>query len=190
MPHLGNRRVLLPHRVHHQTTNRPPNVCPRLQPGELLWGHVDCELRCPNVYAPTSWYTCLAGGVISGWGLGSLALPSMVDRSRRVKCALDLAELGRYVGIIGTQWADCKRGQLRAVSDEATHYLARVEVPLLAQECTRNVMIRQGVYNVPEPDRPSLLRKNLARHAEATGLKQGHDDPALRGTHDLAHASR
>jgi len=190
MPPLENRRVPLPHQVHHQTTNRPPNVCPHLQPDELLWGHVNGKLCCPNIYAPTSWYTCLAGGVISSCGLGNLALPSMVDRSRRVKCALDLAELGRHIGIIGAQWADCKRGQLRAVSNEATRYLARVEVPLLAQECTRNVMVRQRVDNVPEPDRPSLLRKNLARHAEAKALKQGRDDPALRGTHGLVHASR
>ena len=190
MPHLENRRVPLPHQAHHQTTNRPPNVCPHLQPGELLWSHVNRDVCCPNVYVPTSWCTCLAGEVISGCGLGSLSLPSMFDRSRRVKCALDLAELGRYVGIIGAQWADCERGQLCAVSNEATRYLARVEVPLLAQECTRDVMIRQRVYNVPERDRPSLLRKNLARHAEAKALKQGHGDPALRGIHDLVHASR
>ena len=114
----------------------------------------------------------------------------MVDRNRRVECALDLAELGRYVGIIGAQWADCKRGQLCAVSNEATRYLTRVEVPLLAEECPHDVIIRQRVYNVPEPDRPSLLRKNLARHAEAKALKQGRDDHALRGTHDLVHASR
>jgi hypothetical protein len=123
MPHLENRRVPLPHRAHHQTTNRPPNVCPHLQPGELLWGHMNCEVRCPNVYVPTIWCTCLAGEVIS---LGSLGLPSMVDRSRRVQCTLDLAELGRYVGIIGAQWTDCERGQLCAVSNEAARYLARV----------------------------------------------------------------
>ena len=190
MPHLENRRVPLLHRAHHQTTNRPPNGCLHLQPGELLWDHVDCKLRCPNAYTPTSWYTCLTGGVISGCGLGNFALPSMIDRSRRAKRALDLAKLERYVGIIGAQWADCKCGQLCAVSNEATRYLARVEVPLLAQECTRDVMIRQRVYNVPEPDRPTLLRKILARHTEAKAPKQGRDDPALRGTHGLVHASR
>ncbi len=64
----------------------------------------------------------------------------MIDRSR---CALDLAELGRYVGIIGVQWTDRKRSQLCTVGDEATCYLTRVEVPLLVQGCIRNVMIRQ-----------------------------------------------
>jgi len=55
----------------------------------------------------------------------------MVDRSGDVECALDLAELGRYVGIIGAQWTDSERGQLRSVSDETTRYLARVKIPLL-----------------------------------------------------------
>jgi hypothetical protein len=55
----------------------------------------------------------------------------MVDRSGYGECALDLAELGGYVGIIGAQWTNSKRGQLRSVSDETTRYLACVKIPLL-----------------------------------------------------------
>jgi hypothetical protein len=64
----------------------------------------------------------------------------MVSRSR--KALIKLAELRRYVGIIGAQGTDCKRGQLRTMGDEAARYLSCVEVPLLVQEDTRNLTTR------------------------------------------------
>lgn len=72
------------------------------------------------MYAPTSWHTWL---IVLGCEVRWPAQASIVG--------LDLAELRRYIGIIGDQRADCERGQLRGVSNEATRYFTRVEVPLL-----------------------------------------------------------